>query len=96
MLNPKITNLKIHFKHLKFYSNPQADWSDVVVIWAPFERHKVEVHAFVMANPSACSTWNLSTKEELNPQKQVFLLNLRHWFSQKPKMWSMFHGNMFI
>ena len=25
---------------------PQADWPEVVVIWAPFERQKVGVHIF--------------------------------------------------
>ena len=45
-----------------------------------------------MVNPSGCTTLSLFTKEELNPQKQVSLLNLRSWLAQKPKMGSIFMG----
>ena len=56
---------------------PQADWPEVVVIWAPFERQKIEVDIFERANLSSFGTWKFTGKEDLNPRKQVFLLNLR-------------------
>ena len=59
---------------------------DVVVIWAPFERQKVEVHNFETANLLDFGTWKFTTKEDLNQRKQVFLLNLRLWPTQKPKI----------
>ena len=65
---------------------PQADWPEVIVIWKPFERQKIEVHIFERANFSVLGTWKFTGKEDLNPQKQVFLLNLRLWPVQKPKI----------
>ena len=64
---------------------PQADWPEVVIIWAPFERQKIEDQIFERANLSGFATWEFTAKEELNPRKQVFLLNLRLWTAQKPK-----------
>ena len=43
----------------------------------PFERQKAEVHIFERANLLGSATWELTAKEDLNPQKQVFLINLR-------------------
>ena len=66
---------KNHFRHLKFCIEiPQTDWPEVVVIWAPFERQKIEVHIFERANLSGFATWKFTTKEDLNPRKQVFLI----------------------
>ena len=48
--------LKNRFRHLKLYLNPQADWLEVVVIWTPFERRKIEVHIFERANLSGFGT----------------------------------------
>ena len=75
---------------------PQADWPEVVVIWAPFERQKIEVHIFERANLSGFGTCKFTAKEISNPRKQVFLLNLRLWPAQKPKMWSFFYRKRFI
>ena len=44
---------------------PQADWPEVVVIWAPFERQKIEVHIFERANISGFGT-KFTAKEDLN------------------------------
>ena len=49
--------LKNHFRYLKLYSIPQADWPEVVVIWTGFERQKIEVHIFERANLSAFAAW---------------------------------------
>ena len=65
---------------------PQADWPEVVVIWAPFERQKIEVHIFERANLSGFGTWKDKRR------KQIFLLNFRPWPAQKPKIWSIFYG----
>ena len=51
---------------------PQADWPVVIVIWAPFERKKIEVHIFKRASLSGFGTWKFTAKEDLNRQKQVF------------------------
>ena len=66
------------------------------MIWAPIERQKIEVHIFEGANLSGFGTWKFTGKEELNPRKQVFLLSLRLWPAQKPKIWSVFYGEKFI
>ena len=75
---------------------PQADSPGVVVIWAPFERQKIEVQIFDRANPSGFGTWKFSAEENLNQQKQVFLHNFLPWPTQKPKIWYIFYGRKFI
>ena len=89
--NFRRTFMKNRFRHLKLYSNPPS-WL-VVVIWAPFERRKIEVHIFERANYSDFDMWNVTVKEDLNWRKQVFLLNFTPWSAQKPKIWSIFYGN---
>ena len=82
--------------HLKLYSNPQADWPEVALVWVPFERQKVEVHIFERVNLSGFGTWEVTAKEDLNPRKQIFIFNLRLWPAQKPKIWSIFYGKKSI
>ena len=67
-----------------------------IVIWAPSERQQIEVQIFERANLSDFGMWKFIAKEDLNQQKQVFLLNFRHWPAQKPKIWSIFYGKKFI
>ena len=43
---------------------PQADRPEVVVMWASFERQKVEVRIFERANLSGFSMWDVTAKEE--------------------------------
>ena len=50
--NFRRTFLKNRFRHLNYIQIPQADCPEVVVIWAPFERQKIEVHIFERANLS--------------------------------------------
>ena len=57
---------------------------------------KDEVHISDRANLSGFATWEFSTKEDLNPRKQVHLLNLRFWLLQKTKLWSILYVEMFI
>ena len=64
----------------------------VVVIWAPLEREKIEVHIFERANLSGFGTWKFSAKEDLNRQKQVFFHNFRPWPAQEPRIWFIFYG----
>ena len=71
---------------------PQVDRLEVVVIWAPFERRKIEVHIFEWANLSGFGTWNFPAKEDLIRRKQVFLLDFRPWPVPKPKIWPIFCG----
>ena len=52
---------------------PRADWPEAI-IWAPFERGKVEIHIFERANLSGFATWHFIAKEDLNAQKQALLL----------------------
>ena len=73
------TFLKNCFRYQNYIQIPQADWLEVVVIWALFERQKIEVHIFGRVNLSAFGTCKFTNKEELNPPKQVFLLDLSLW-----------------
>ena len=41
---------------------PQADWPEVVVISAPYERQNIEVHIFQRANRSGFATWEFPAK----------------------------------
>ena len=58
--------------------------------------HVVEVHIFDSANISGFATREFTTKENLNPPKQVFSLSLRHWQTQKPRIWSIAYGKIII
>ena len=71
---------------------PQTDWPGIVVIRAPFERQKVVVHNFDRTSLSGFATWEFTAKEDVNPEKQVFLRNLRISPGQKPKIWSIFYA----
>ena len=74
--NFRSNSVRNQFRHLRLYLNPYVDWQDVP-IWELFERQKVEVHIFVRVSYSGFAMWKFTTKEDLNPQKQIFLLNLR-------------------
>ena len=67
-----------------FKSRKQADWPEVIVIWAPFERQNVEIHIFDKVSLPGFAAWEFTTKEDLNPRKEVFLLDLRLWFVPTP------------
>ena len=54
-----------HFRHLK------AQRLEAFLMWAPFERQKVEVHNFDNVHFSGFVTWNFTNK-------QVFQIILRH------------------
>ena len=56
---------------------------------------KVEVYIFDRANLSAFATREFTRKENLNQQKQVFLVNLGLRSTQKSKFWSLFFGKIF-
>ena len=75
---------------------PQAVWPEVVVKWTLFERQNILVRIFRKANLSGFGTWKFTTKQDLNPQKLVFLLNLRLWTAQKLKICPIFYGEKFI
>ena len=94
------SQLSRHFPEKPFQAPkiqiPPADWQGLVVIWAPFERQKIEVHIFERANLSGFGMWKFTAKEDLNQQKQVFFHNFRPWSTQKPKVWSIFYGKKFI
>ena len=90
--NFRSTFLKNGFRHLNYIQITQADWPGAMVIWAPFARQKIEVHIIERANLSGFGTWKFTAKEDLNRQRQVFLLNFRPWLAQKHKIWSIFCG----
>ena len=48
------------------------------------------------ANLSGFVTWKFTTKKDLNPQKQVFFLNLGLWLAQKSKMWSFLWEKVYM
>ena len=88
--------LENHLRHLNCIQIPQADWPEVVVIWASSEKQNVEVCIFDRTNILGFAMWEFTIKEDLSPQKQVCILNLRLWFAQKPIIWSIFYGKIFI
>ena len=65
-------SLKNHFRHLNLYSNPQSWWLEVVVIWAPLERQKVELHifAFLILLPGSSPLKNA----EFHENRYLFLI----------------------
>ena len=76
--------LENHFRHLKLYSN----WLEVVAIWPPSEKQKIEVHTFDRATLSGFSTWEFTTKGDLKPRKREDLygkkmINASSWISGK-------------
>ena len=48
--------------------SPKVGWREIVVIWAPFERQKIEVHIFERVKLSDFGMWKFTTKEGLNRQ----------------------------
>ena len=48
------------FRHLNCIQIPQTDWPEIVVVWAPLERQKVEVDIFDGAKLSGFATWELA------------------------------------
>ena len=87
--------LKNHFRHLKFYSNPPS--------W--FARNRCHMTAFWKTKGWNLHFWKGQPfrfccvgvhHQDLHPWKQVFLLNLRLWPTQKPKTWSIFYEKKFI
>ena len=81
------------FRHLKLYSNPSKlidqKWLSYGHLWKD-KRLKFTFHIILQI------LWKFTTKEDLNPQKQVWPLNLRLWLAQNPKVWSIFYGKIFI
>ena len=90
------TFLENNFKHLKLYSNPPSWLARSRCHVDTFKRQKIEVHIFERANLSDFGTWNLTTKEDLIRQKQVFILDFRPWPGKKPKIWPILYGNSLI
>ena len=87
---------KNYFRHLKLYSNPPSWLARSCCHMGTFWKTDFGVQIFERTNLSGLGTWKFTAKEESNPQKQVFLLNLRLWPVQKPKIWSFFYGKTFI
>ena len=84
--------LKNHFEHLTLYSYTPG--------W--LARSRCHMGTFWKANDWSSSfwesqlfrfdTWKFNGKEDLNPGKQTFVLNLRFLPSQKSKVWFIFDG----
>ena len=60
-------------------------------MWVPFERQEIEVYIFERAKLSDFATREFIAKEDLNPRKQVFLLHLRLWPTQRPETKDLFY-----
>ena len=75
-----------YFRHLKLYSN-SSSW--LVIFWMTAEGWSSR---FLQRETFGfCYAGVKKTKEDLNPQKQVFLLSLGLCLTQKPKIWSLFY-----
>ena len=81
-------------------TNHSTDWSDD---WFVLERRLPTAELWPRTPPpppppplSGFGTRMITAKKDLNPRKKVFLLNLRLWPTQKPKIWSFFYGKKLI
>ena len=77
-------------------TNYSTDWSDD---WFVLERRLPTAELWPRSPPlplSGFGTRMITAKKYLNPRKKVFLLNLRLWPAQKPKIWSFFYGKKLI
>ena len=83
---------KILFKSPKLIGQKMLPYEHIL----KDKRFKSRSSHFSDAQLSDFATWELAAKEDLNSQKQVFLLNLRLWPAQKPKTWSIFYGKKFM
>ena len=86
---------KNHFRHLKFYSK-RPSWldgsrCDMSAIWNTkgWSSHFWQGQSFRFFD------MGVHCQRRLNPRKQIFLLNLRLWSAQKPKIWSFFYRKKF-
>ena len=88
--------LESHFSHLKLYSNAPS--------WLPRNRCQMSTlrktkgwsSQFWQGQHLGFSAWDDTAKEDLNPQKQVVLLNLRLWPTLKLNIWSIFYRKMLL
>ena len=75
---------------------PKADCLKGVIIWAPFKQKNVEVQFSERATPSVFATRELTSKEDFNTRKQVLLVHLTVWPTQKPKIMHIFYWGRLI
>ena len=47
--------LENHIRHQELYSNPQADWVEVVIIWEPFEKQTFLIEPLFQVLPFGSS-----------------------------------------
>ena len=90
--NSRCTFLKNRFRHLKLYSIPLSWLARSRCHMSTFWKTKDSSSHFWGSQPFSYWQWNFTNKEDLNRQKQVFLLNFRFWPAQEPKIWSIFYG----
>ena len=84
--------LKNCFRHLKFYSNPPSWMARSRCYMSVFWKTKGWNSHFWEGQPFKFRYVEVHHPKRLNLRKQVFLLNLRLWPAQKPKIWSIFYG----
>ena len=85
-----------HFRHLKLHSNPPSWLARSCCHMGTFWKTQGwNSHFWEGQHFRFCSV-GVHTEEDLNPRKQVFLLNLRLWPTQKSKTWSIFYEKMFV
>ena len=88
--------LKNHFRHLKLYSNHPSWLARSRYYMGTFWKKKGWSSHVWEGQPFKFCSWEFNAKEESKTGKQVFLLNLRVWTAQKPKIGSSFYGKTFI
>ena len=61
-----------------------------------FLKHKrLKFTFFIGPTFQVFAIWEFTTKEDLNSRKQVLLLHLRLWPALRPKIWSIFKGEIY-
>ena len=90
--NFRRTFLKHRYRHLKFYWNPPSWLARCRCHMDTLWKTKDWTSHFWEAQPFRIWYVEFHHQEDLNGQRQVFLLNFRPWPAQKPNNWSISYG----
>ena len=88
--------LKNHFMHLKFYLNPPNWLARSCCHMSIFWKTKGWSSHFWEGQTFRFFYVGVHCQRKLKSPERIFLLNLRLWPTQKPKILSIFYGKKFI
>ena len=67
--------LQNHFRNLNNIQISQVDWAEVILVWAPFERQKVEVYIFDRTNFSGFAGSSPPKRIQIPENRYFFLIS---------------------